>query len=131
MKNVKKKLDKMLAGKEHDIYVLAIISNLFEQGRDNPALAEAILNEDKNWDGLWKYIMDNARKEAKNGCACVEDEKVYAWAVEYFLEETPPEPKIEPPKAIPVERKRTTPRPRPVQAETAEDNKYGQLRMVF
>lgn len=130
MKSVKKKLDKMLAGKEKDMYALAIVSCLFERSRENPALAEAILNEDKNWDGLWKYITGNARKEAVNGCACVEGEKVYAWAVEYFLEETPPEPKPEAPEAIPVVKKKAASRTKKAEEE-AEDNKYGQLRMVF
>lgn len=135
MKTVKKKLDEMLKGKENDVYVLAIISALFERSRDNPALAEAILKDDKNWEGCWSYIRSNAEKEAKDGCACIEDEKVYGWAVDYFFEETPPEVKSEPAEG--KKTKRSAPRHKPAKVEEdvvvsdEDSNQYGQLTMKF
>ncbi len=41
---------------------------------------------DKSVDEMWRYITDQARKQSKNGSACIEDEVVYGWAVHYFDE---------------------------------------------
>lgn len=131
MKNVKRKLDTMLKGKEKDIYALAIMSSLYEQCGGNPALAEAVLRKDKNWDGLWKYIRDNAQKQAAGDCACIDNETVFKWARDYFLTETPPEVKIEAHSGTveqPV-RKRSTPKPRP--KTTNDTTESGQLMMKF
>ena len=35
------------------------------------------------------YIKSEAKKQAKNGCAMIEDSVVYKWARDYFLEELP------------------------------------------
>lgn len=34
--------------------------------------------------GMFKYIKEKARKEAIDGCAMIEDSKVYEWAREYW-----------------------------------------------
>lgn len=34
--------------------------------------------------GMFNYIKDKARKEAIDGCAMIEDSKVYEWAREYW-----------------------------------------------
>ena len=36
---------------------------------------------------MWEYIKSEARKQAKNGCACIEDNQVYEWAVHYYDED--------------------------------------------
>lgn len=49
--------------------------------------------------GMFNYIKDKAKKEAVDGCAMIEDSKVYEWAREYWndyeekdkVEETPKE----------------------------------------
>ncbi len=41
---------------------------------------------DKSIDEMWRYITDQARKQSKDGSACIEDEVVYGWAVHYFDE---------------------------------------------
>lgn len=37
----------------------------------------------------FKFITENARKQAINNCAMVEDTQVYKWARDYYLEELP------------------------------------------
>ena len=43
--------------------------------------------ENKSIDEMWEYIKSEARKQAKNGCACIEDNQVYEWAVHYYDED--------------------------------------------
>ena len=55
--------------------------------------------------GMFNYIKGKAQKEAVDGCAMIEDSKVYEWAREYWndyeekdkVEETTPTPRIEKP----------------------------------
>ena len=42
------------------------------------------------------YIMQEAKKEAVNGCAAIEDDKVFGWAMHYFDEG------IKAPKGVPT-----------------------------
>ncbi len=35
------------------------------------------LNQDKDLDKMWKYIVDRARTQAVDGAACIEDEEIY------------------------------------------------------
>ena len=51
-------------------------------------LAEKINSGAKTLAQCWNYIMSEARKHAKNGCACIEDSKVYGWAIHFFEEES-------------------------------------------
>lgn len=43
--------------------------------------------ENKSIDEMWEYIKSEARKQAENGCACIEDDQVYGWAVHYYDED--------------------------------------------
>ena len=53
--------------------------------------------------GMFNYIKEKARKDAVDGCAMIEDSKVYEWAREYWNDyeenekqkETTPTPRIE------------------------------------
>ena len=62
-------------------------------------LAEKINTGKKTLKGFFEYASGDAQKLAVNGCACVEDQTVFGWAVHYFEEEdikepvTPQEPK--------------------------------------
>lgn len=42
----------------------------------------------KTLKGCMTFITNNARKEAQNGVACVEDSVVFGWAVHYFEEDS-------------------------------------------
>lgn len=47
---------------------------------------EKYLNEAKNLGGMFKYITERAREQAENGCAWVDDDTVYGWAIHYWDE---------------------------------------------
>lgn len=50
-------------------------------------LAEKINTGKKTLDGCLNFIREQAHKQAKNGCAYIEDKEVYGWAVHYFEED--------------------------------------------
>lgn len=50
-------------------------------------LAEKINGGKKTLKGFFGYARGEAQKLAVNGCACVEDQTVFGWAVHYFEEE--------------------------------------------
>lgn len=50
-------------------------------------LADKINSGKKTLADCWKFITDEAKKKAKNGCACIEDREVYGWAVHFFEED--------------------------------------------
>ena len=54
-------------------------------------LTEKINNGKKTLKGCAHYITGEARKQAKNGSACIEDSVVFGWAVHYFEEDAIPE----------------------------------------
>lgn len=51
-------------------------------------LAEKINGGNKTLNGFFAYARDEAQKLAVNGCACVEDQTVFGWAIHYFEEES-------------------------------------------
>jgi hypothetical protein len=52
------------------------------------SLAERINNGEKTLNQCWNYIMSEARKQAVNGCACIEDSTVFGWAIHFFEEDS-------------------------------------------
>lgn len=52
------------------------------------SLAERINNGKKTLTQCWSYIMHEARKQAVNGCACIEDSTVFGWAIHFFEEDS-------------------------------------------
>ncbi len=44
------------------------------------------LNQDKDLNKMWKYIVDKARTQAVDGAAYIDDEEVYGWAIHYWDE---------------------------------------------
>lgn len=57
------------------------------RGNVSESLAERINAGSKTLADCWKFITDEARKRAKNGCACIEDTEVYGWAIHFFEED--------------------------------------------
>ena len=56
-------------------------------------LAEKINSGTKTLADCWEFITECARKEAKNGCACIRDDVVFGWAIHFFEEDSiKPEP---------------------------------------
>lgn len=51
-------------------------------------LTERINTGDKSLAQCWNYITSEARKRAKNGCACIDDSTVFGWAIHFFEEDS-------------------------------------------
>ena len=62
--------------------------HLDKMAQQDFAFAERYKSEKKSLDQCCKYIMSEAKKQAKNGCAAVEDSIVYGWAVHYYMEDS-------------------------------------------
>ncbi len=54
---------------------------------EEPSFKERILKENKTLSECFDYIKSEAQKKAGNGCAVIEDQEVYGWAVHYFDED--------------------------------------------
>ena len=52
-----------------------------------PGMGEKMRNRKKTITDMFKYIENQARKQAVKGCAMVEDQVVFGWAVHYYDEE--------------------------------------------
>jgi hypothetical protein len=82
-------------------------------------LCTKINNGKKTLQGCWSYITAEAKKQAVNGCACIEDNTVYGWAMHYFEEDSITEPTPTkttpktPSKAPTSTAPKTTPKPTP------------------
>lgn len=50
-------------------------------------LKEKLDNPKKSLSEMFKYILSEAKKQAENGCACIDNEIVFGWAVHYYDEE--------------------------------------------
>ena len=51
-------------------------------------LAEKINNGKKTLSQCWSYIVSEAKKQATNGCACIDDATVFGWAIHFFEEDS-------------------------------------------
>ena len=74
----------------------AVKPHLDKMAQEDFAFAERYKDEKKSLKGCADYIMAQAKKQAKGGCAAIEDAVVYGWAVHYYQEE---EVKVEEVKA--------------------------------
>lgn len=54
-----------------------------------PGMDEKMRNPNKTVTDMFKYIENQARKQAVAGCAMIEDQEVFGWAVHYYDEENP------------------------------------------
>ena len=73
---------KVLSSEIKDIPLLQIINYLLSR----EDMDEKYLNEDKSIKQMVSFIKTEAKKEAKNGIAWVEDKKVFGWAIHYWDE---------------------------------------------
>lgn len=63
-----------------------ILLDYLEKNASEP-LAEKINTGVKTLAGCWEFIRKEARKQAMNGVAVIEDAEVFGWAVHYFEED--------------------------------------------
>ena len=55
--------------------------------KNDESLANAIIKKENNSvAGMFNYIKQQAKKQAEEGCAMIEDSVVYGWAREYWLD---------------------------------------------
>lgn len=115
-----------------------IKAHLDKMSEQDAAFAERYKAEGKTLDKCINYVTSQARKQAKNGCAYVEDAVVFGWAVHYYQEEdknldlpkTAPKAKVSVPK---VEKAKEESKPKeikPIKAlvkDKKENNKCVQL----
>lgn len=73
---------KVLASDIKDKPLLKIIEYLLTRTDMN----DKYLNEEKTLKQMVEFIKNNAKKNAQNGIAMIEDEIVYSWAIHYFDE---------------------------------------------
>lgn len=61
--------------------------HLDEMAQRDPAFAERYKLESKSLDSCIAYIISEAKKQAKSGCAAIEDAVVFGWAAHYYQED--------------------------------------------
>ena len=64
-----------------------IKNHLDTMAQQDAAFAERYKLESKSLDECLQYINQEARKQATNGCAAIEDAVVYGWAAHYYQED--------------------------------------------
>lgn len=86
-----KKLDKK--------YAQAIANYLLNRIETDECLNNKLLETNKTLKGCVEYIKSEAKKQAEDNVAIIEDQQVYEWSVHYFLEDSLDcEPKAKPSK---------------------------------
>lgn len=73
---------KVLGSEIEDKPLLKVIDYLISREDMN----EKYLNEEKSLKQMVEFIKGEAKKQAKNGMAWIEDEVVFGWAIHYFDE---------------------------------------------
>lgn len=69
-----------------EAYKKRILQFLAERAKTDPLVASGCKDENKNIDDCIKYVIEQARKQAVNNCAFIEDEEVFGWVVHYVTE---------------------------------------------
>lgn len=81
------------AGNEAERQVLAYL-----EANASEALADKIAAGSGTLSGCMAYCKEQARKQEKNGVACIAAEEVFGWAVHYFEDVKPVAAKADAPK---------------------------------
>lgn len=94
-----KAIEKIIGWKKanRNPYSRLICEHLVKRCGEDNGLARDVLQEGKNFVGLFAFVTRNARRMASNNCACVEDSVVYEWAEDY-IRSAEPEAETEPKK---------------------------------
>ena len=61
-----------------------IIKHLIERCRESESLASDVCQDHKTWEKCYKYIYEQARKQAKGSSCAGLDDVVYEWAEDYY-----------------------------------------------
>lgn len=79
-----KKFEQELARHKNKSFADPVIKYLIGRCREDEGFAEDVLREGKTFDKCFNYIISQARKEARDRVAAVQDETVYEWAEDYY-----------------------------------------------
>lgn len=78
------KLQEELKKSKDKAFADPVIKHLIERCEESESLASDICQDHKTWEKCYKYIYEQARKQAKGGSCAVRDDVVYEWAEDYY-----------------------------------------------
>lgn len=78
------KLQEELKKAKYKSFADPIIRHLIERCRESESLASDVCQDHKTWEKCYKYIYEQARKQAKGSSCAVRDDVVYEWAEDYY-----------------------------------------------
>lgn len=78
------KLQEELKKAKDKAFADPVIKHLIERCEESESLASDICQDHKTWEKCYKYIYEQARKQAKGGSCAVRDDVVYEWAEDYY-----------------------------------------------
>lgn len=67
--------------------IIRIGKYLWERAEKDPSVRKSLIKKNKSLKECFTYITNQARTQAQNGCAFVDDDTVYGWAVHYYDED--------------------------------------------
>lgn len=73
--------------KEKNPAVIRIGKYLEERAKSDPSFEKILHKENKSLNECFQYIINEAKKQAKSNCACIDDDTVFGWAVHYYDED--------------------------------------------
>ena len=85
--------------KDLDTSGKAIAEYLIRRCNEDPSMKEDVAHEKKTMKGCMSFVKSQARKQAKDGVAIIDDKTVYEWAEDYFRQD-PAKIKDEPKTAV-------------------------------
>lgn len=73
--------------KDLDTSGRAIAEYLIRRCNEDPSMKEDVAHEKKTMKGCMSFVKSQARKQAKDGVAIIEDKTVFEWAEDYFRQD--------------------------------------------
>ena len=77
------KLQEELKKAKDKEFAKPVIEHLTKRCQESESLASDVCQDHKTWEKCYKYIYEQARKQAKGGSCAVRDDVVYEWAEDY------------------------------------------------
>ena len=72
--------------KAEDANAQIVLDYLEKNASDS--LIERINGGEKTISQCWNYIISQAKEQAQNGCACIDDATAFGWAIHFFEEDS-------------------------------------------
>lgn len=81
---VQEKLEKEMKDAKDTTFAEPVIGHLLKRCGEDNGLAQDVMQEHKTWEKCYKYIFEQARKQARGNSAAIRDDVVYEWAEDYY-----------------------------------------------